>query len=367
MVPSLQIDTNALHHNLQIIRKELPASVKLLSVVKADAYGLGAEKISAICSDYADYLGVARVEEAVQLWNYGISKPILILSEFPQKLKKEYYNHAFEFTVMDGEQPKKLSTFAQKERIVIPIHIKVDTGMNRAGIRWDEAVEQIREISKLLGLQIRGIFSHFAVKPIEKMEFAEKQYSRFLDIQTEVKKFLPPTVMYHMANSHAAFALPQSQFDMVRIGGAMYGNCDEKLLQLEELRSVVSFMTEISHMKQVKRGEPIGYDGEFTAPRDMKIANVSCGYADFHPLSYQKGFHVLIHGKQCPIVGKVSMDQMTVDVTDIPDAEDGDTVVLIGKQGEEQISALDWSRHTQLPLYEIFCGIGQRVQKGYIS
>ena len=362
-----EIDTDALLHNFDIIKKEA-SGAKLMAVVKADAYGHSARIVAPLLEQHgADAFAVSNIEEAITLRGCGITRPILILGYTPVSMAAQLYLNDISQCVYSPEYAAALSERACADGVKIKVHIKLDTGMSRLGFDCrDEKLSGIEgaiTAAKLEGFIFEGIFTHFAVSDRTKATedgFTDEQYSRFC---TAAKRFedsgLKPKYR-HCCNS-AAFCLDDAKhFDMCRPGIILYGLTPSSDLKLkEDFIPVMTVKSVVSMVKTINKDDTVSYGRTFTAEKEMKIATVTAGYADGYPrLLSNKGF-VLINGKKANIIGRVCMDQMSVDVSDIDNVKQGDEVILFGKTlPVEEIADMCGTIN-----YEIICGISPRVPR----
>jgi len=361
-----EIDLGAITHNSNEIKRLIRPKTKIMAVVKANGYGHGAVSVaSAARRGGINYFGVASVAEAMELRRGGISSSILILSEQTKLAVPNIINFHLTQTVYSMDFAKALSDLARKYDKKIPIHIKIDTGMGRVGINYSEAIAFATEISKFKNLRIEGIFTHFANAEKPDDQYTLEQLKRFVDVLAKLEEKKISIPIKHAANSSAAINYPQSHFDMVRIGLSLYGLYPGGVkTEKVDLKPALQFKTKVIFMKKVKAGVPLGYGGTYVTKEDTTIVSIPVGYADGLSRRLSNNGHVLIRGKRFPISGLVSMDLTLVDVggntVDI-----GDEVVLIGKQGAEEISVDEVAYLENTINYEVICSIGKRVPRIY--
>ena len=361
-----EIDLSAISHNIGEIRGIIPKKTKIMTVVKANAYGHGAVEVSkAAMSSGIDYLSVATVSEALELREAGISAPILVLSEAPIDAAKEIISASLTQTVYSIELAKALSAEASMQGKIANIHIKIDTGMGRIGVSADGAVPLIIEINKLDNLFIEGIFTHFAKADDISGDYTKKQLDEFVRVIGEVESNGFKIPLKHAANSAATLYFPESHLGMIRIGLAMYGLYPPFAKNRPlDLRPALAFKTGVVYKKRVREGTALSYGCTYVTDKETTIVTLPVGYADGLPRSLSNRGKVLIHGKRYPIVGAVCMDLTLADVGD--DAiEFGDEVVMIGRQGKEEISVDEVAELEGTISYEVICGIGKRVPRIY--
>ncbi|MBO6242128.1 MAG: alanine racemase [Butyrivibrio sp.] len=375
-----RIDLKAIEYNLDSMRKNIPSGTKIMAVIKTDAYGHGAVRIAEELEnkDYIWGYAVATAEEAFELRDNAIKKPILILGyTFP---------YAYERLLIEGIRPavfrvdmaKELDACAEKllERgdisKVPEIHIAVDTGMSRIGITPDDkGIEFIKEVSALKNIEIEGVFTHFAradEKDLSNVKERELVFKNFVD-RAEAECNIKISLK-HCANSASIISVPESSMDMVRAGVTMYGMwpSDEVPKNIVDLKPTLELISHIVMIKTVPAGTPVSYGGTFVTDRETKIATVPVGYGDGYPRSLSNKGYVLIDGKRANIIGRVCMDQFMVDVTNIPDVKEGDEVILIGKDKKsgEEITAEFLGDLSGRFNYELTCNINKRVPRVFI-
>lgn len=372
-----KIDLDAIRYNLESMRKNIPDGTKIMAVIKTDAYGHGAVPIAQMLED-VDYIwgyATATAEEAFELRDNGVKKPILILGyTFPYAYER-MLSENIRPTVFRLDMAKELSECGEKllERGVISetptVHIAVDTGMSRIGITPDDkGTDFIKEVMKLKGISIEGIFTHFAradEKDLTNAKEREKVFADFVKATEEETgiKFL----LKHCANSASIISVPESSMDMVRAGVTMYGMwpSDEVSRDIIDLKPTMELISHIVMVKEVPANTPVSYGGTFVTKKTTRIATIPVGYGDGYPRSLSNKGFVLIRGKRAGILGRVCMDQFMVDVTDIPDAIEGDEVVLMGrdKSSGDEITAEDLGNLSGRFNYELTCDISKRVPR----
>ena len=365
-----EIDLNKAVHNIASIRNYMREGLKLCAIVKADAYGHGAVEYCRAVDAYADYFAVASLGEGIALRESGIKKPILILgSLFPEEIEDAIKND-LSITVFQEERARLISGIAASLFKKASVHIAVDTGMSRIGLLPDEAgVYEASKIAAFPNISIDGTFTHFATADESDISSAREQYRKFRYFLELMEKRNIPTGLRHCSNSAGIVKELGTEMDMVRAGMILYGYSpsDDTDCKKLNLSPVMSLRSRLAYIKNVKKGSKIGYGGSFTAPYDMKIGTINLGYADgyYRDLS-NKGAEVLIRGKRCKITGRICMDQFMVDLTDMNDVFEGDVVTLIGRDGDEEINALELSDIAGHVHYEILCAINGRVPRKYI-
>lgn len=364
-----QVDLDAIVQNMENMKANLNKHTQMLGVIKTDGYGHGALEI-AHCLEPLDFMygfAVATAEEAFALRNSGVKKPIIILGyTFPYSFKG-FVQEEIRPTVFREDMLSELSEAAAQAGKKIKIHIKVDTGMNRIGIRPDETgIAFVKKALAYKNLEIEGIFTHFSRADEADKELTKKQFRMFSDFVNRVEKELGITIpVKHCANSAGIIDHPMTNMDVVRAGIALYGlyPSEEVSREAVKLKPALSLYSTIVYIKEIDSGESVSYGGTFKADRPMRIATIPIGYGDGYPRNLSGKGHVLICGKKAPILGRVCMDQFMVDVTDIPEAKEGDRVTLIGKEGKEQISVEMLSAISGRFPYELICDLGKRIPR----
>lgn len=362
-----EIDLDALLHNFKIIRSKL-SSGRLMAVVKADAYGHSVRYIAPLLERHgADAFAVSNIEEAITLRGCGITKPILILGYTPVDRVSQLCCNDITQCVYSAEYAKALSEAAVRDSVRVRIHIKLDTGMGRIGFDCRDpeltGIDEAIAAAKLEGFDFEGVFTHFAVSdrtPDTEDGFTDMQFELFCNAVERFKAASLEPRICHCCNS-AGFCLDSDKhLDMSRIGIILYGLTPSDALELkEDFLPVMTVKSVVSMVKSIKRGDTVSYGKTFTAERDMRIATVSVGYADGYPRILSNKGSVIINGKRAPIVGRVCMDQLSVDVSDIEDVSLGNEVILFGKElPVEELARLSGTIN-----YEIVCGISSRVPR----
>jgi len=371
-----KIDLDALCRNMWNTRRLVRPQTKIMAVIKADGYGHGAVPIAktfdAMDSDreiVAAY-GVAMVEEGIELRRAGVKKPILVLGYTSPELFAEAMKYEITLTVFDFSLAEKLSREAVAAGRTAAVHIKVDTGMGRIGYAGSkEDAKEILRIAKLPGIKLEGLFSHMACADEQDKTSAYRQLSRFLAFEKLLAENGVLIPVKHIANSAGIIDMPQAQLDMVRSGISTYGLYPSEEVDKSKLSltPVMELFSHISFLKKVEAGYPVGYGSTFVTDRPTVIATVPTGYADGYPRALSNKGRVLICGKSAPIIGRICMDQFMVDVTHIPQAKQGDTVTLVGRDGKEFISMEEAAELAGSFHYEFACGISKRVPRIYFK
>ena len=367
-----EIDLDALAHNLQVIRKQVGPDVKVLAAVKANAYGHGAiECARRLQQEDVDWFGVALPEEGIELRQAAITKPILCLAGFWEGQQNACLQQNLTPVVYRLETIELLNQAASDRNVIADVHVKVDTGMGRLGVRFDEIAHFCERLKGFGNIRVDGLMTHLASADDDQQKaFTSDQLKRFHQaISLFRERGFAPTHI-HAANSAGLFSRSESRGNMVRPGGTLYGFTRDVLpahLESPPLRPVMSLYTRILLLKNVPRGEKLGYGGTFETPRDSLIATIPIGYDDGYRRALSNRARVIVRGRFAPVAGRVSMDLTLIDVTDIPGVALDDRVTLLGREGDLSISAEELGELSETISYEITCGISARVPRKYLS
>ncbi len=364
----VEIDLSAIANNTRRIKSMVGSDIQVLVSLKADAYGHGALKVArTVLHNGATMLGVATLSEATPLREGGIAAPILVFGYVPLWQMREAVRQDVTVTLYASESAQALSRAALALGKTVKVHVKVDTGMGRLGIReeqLDDIVKLVREVKKLPGLKLEGLYTHFAMADVTDKTYSKQQLDRFYHLLRILngQGLRPPIV--HAANSAATLSFPEAHFDMVRPGIAIYGLDPSTEVRVpESFRPALSFKTLVAQVKMVPEGECISYGCTYTTERPTRIAVLPVGYADGFRRSPRNWGSVLVHGQEAPILGRVCMDQCMIDVTHIPQTRMGDEVVLIGRQGEATLTAEQVAERLGTINYEVVAEILARVPR----
>ena len=363
----VEVDLGAVAHNVGVLRTLVAPSLVCV-VVKADGYGHGAIAVSEAALDAgADWLAVALIEEAAVLRKAGITAPILLLSQPRLADLSAVVRYDLRVCIISFEAVELLADAARAQNKIVPVHIKVDTGMNRIGVAPADVLALALEVAKRPELELEGLFTHCAVADEPDNPFTNEQLDRYESVLAELDAAGLVPKIRHSANSATAIAHPRGRYDLVRVGIAVYGIAPiPDLPGTPDLQPALSLRAEVSMVKRVSAGEGISYGLRHRFETDSTVATVPIGYADGVPRRLGlNGGEILIGGRRRPIVGVVTMDQLMVDCGDDL-IELGDEVVLIGTQGKETITAEEVAGHLDTIAYEVICGIGPRVPRYYI-
>lgn len=366
-----KIDLNTIVYNLEEIKSNIDANTKIMAVIKADGYGHGAIPIAKQIEsrDYLFGFAVATAEEAIALRQSGILKPIMILGYvFP-----EHYEEIVEYniisTIFEFNTAKKLSDIALTKKKNIEIHIKIDTGMSRIGLKDNpESIEIIKEIIKLPLLETKGIFTHFAKADETDRTFTIKQLERFKRFAEALEKEGISIPLKHCSNSGGIIEYSNANMDIVRAGISLYGLYPSSQVSRTEfhLKPALELISHVVCVKEVEAGAGISYGGTFVTVKATKVATIPIGYGDGYPRSLSNKGWVLIKGKKAPILGRICMDQFMVDVSHIDQVAPGDEVTLIGRNGDLNISVDQLGDLSGRFNYEFVCDLGKRIPRVYV-
>lgn len=370
----VEISLDALRSNIEGFQKVLPAGMKQMAVVKADAYGHGAVEVSKeVLAAGVDYLGVAFFDEALELRNAGITAPILVLGYTPPEGVDRARELDVTIAVYSRDVLEELCSQGKKEeqgrQKKLKIHIKLDTGMGRLGLHTEEdAIPFIEQALTLSNVEVEGLFTHYASADEVDKSYTMEQYRRFERIVSYFTDKGTQFSYIHAGNSAAAIDLPGLTYSMVRLGISMYGlypseDVDQSKI---ELKPVLSLKTGIVHLKTLPPGAGVSYGTIYHTNGEEQIGTLPIGYADGYSRMLSGKAEVLVRGKRVPIVGRICMDQCMINVSDVPDVGALDEVVLIGEQGGERITVEDVARQLGTINYEIICMISHRVARVYV-
>lgn len=365
-----EIDLDAIAYNMEQMKKRIGNHARLIAVVKADGYGHGAVPVAKMfeaCSYVWGY-AVACLEEATELREQGIRKPILVLGcVFPDQFE-EMIRYDVRPAVYMESMAELISQEAVRQGKDAFIHIKIDTGMGRIGFPvTEESADAVERISRLPGIRIEGMFTHFAKADERDKTYTFLQHDRFMRMKELVEKRQVPVRYFDCDNSAGIIDFPDMKHDLARAGIAMYGMypSDEVDQKAVDLRPALSLVSHVSFVKEVEAGTPISYGGTFVSDRPMRVATIPVGYGDGYPRSLSNKGYVLIHGKRARILGRVCMDQFMADVTDIPETAFMDRVVLVGRDGDEEITVDELADLSGRFNYEFVCCLGKRIPRIY--
>ena len=364
-----EISLEAIGHNIREVKKRLPEGVKLLGVVKANAYGHGAVPVASYLENQVDYFATATIEEAVELRENGISAPILILGYVSPSQYGDLVEYDITQTIDSYAQALALEKEAARQNRKAKAHLAVDTGMTRIGFQvTDHDADEAAKIADLPHIELEGMFTHFSCADQEDKTYCSMQMEKY-DKMTALLAERGVTIpLRHICNSAGIMEFDDHRFEMVRSGIITYGIYPSEEVKKERLDLIpaLSWKSHVIHVKEVGPGIGVSYGATYVTEKPMtRIATVSAGYADGYPRALSNQGCVLIHGKKAPIIGRICMDQMMVDVTDIPDVQVEDVVTLVGTDGDETITIEEIANPAARFDYEMLCAISSRVTRVY--
>ena len=360
----IEIDLGQLRRNFALINQDKPARLALLSVVKDNAYGHGAELVAreAVAAG-AVMLGVNTLQEGIALRNAGLTVPILVVGERHPDELPFCIEHRLTVSVGDLRIARLLDRLAHEAQCCVPVHLKVDTGMSRFGFRWDSAADAATEIHRLPGLVLEGVMSHFAMSDESDKSFALGQLARFEQLLATLKERNVRLRYRHLCNTGGFLDLPQAHFDLVRLGILPLGVYPSQVCRrIAGLQPVMSLKAKLVAVRTLQPGDAYGYGMRFRAESPRRIGVLPVGYGDGYPRLRNEG-GVLVCGKRAPIIGGVAMDAIGVDLTDIPEAQLWDEAVLMGRQGAEGVSAHDIAQWGRSVSYDVLAGWRGRLPR----
>jgi alanine racemase len=364
----IDVDLDAIAANVRAIRGWIGPTVKLVAVVKAQAYGLGAETVAATALDAgADGLAVARVQEGIRLRRHGVKAPILLLTGFAPDEAPNIVAHGLTATVVEHAQLPALMTAAQRAGSRLPVHVKLDTGLHRYGAPLDRALPLLRTIAASDVLEPDGFYTHFATADALDLSFAREQLAAFRAACAALAEEGIRPRLLHAANSAGTLALPDAHFDLVRVGLGVYGYFATPAVTRAAvaLRPAVTLRARVARLLALDAGCTIGYGCSYRTTRPMRAALLTIGYADGLPGSHYRGGYVLLGGQRADIIGRISMDQCVVDITACRDVREGDCAVVLGQQGEEVIALDEFAERSGSIPHEALTSLGSRVPRVY--
>lgn len=373
----VEIDLSLIKHNIDEIQKLIPNKTKIMAIVKANAYGHGDVVVSKELEACGiDFFGVSSIDEAINLREGGITSPILILGYTPEEHFSQIIKYDVIQTIVSLDYAKKLDAFANTQQQTMQVHIKVDTGMSRIGIRCTDTeyhIDDVKAVFACKHLHVTGIFSHFSVSDSlnnqEDLDFTTHQIELYENVLQDLRSANLDYGTTHLQNSYGILNYPDLAYDYVRPGLLFLGCTSDDAIAIKtqpQFKPIMSLKANVSLVKDVEEGASISYGRHYQTPDSMKVATLSIGYADGIPRCISnKGGYVLIHGQKAAILGNVCMDQMMVDVTDIPYVKEGDTAVIFGMDQGNMLSIDELTRLSQTINNETFCRISARVPRIY--
>ena len=365
------VNLDAVASNMKSMRENLPASTLIMGSVKADGYGHGSVPIAKTIEPYVFGYAVATIDEGIILRRHGINKTILILGVTHESQYEELLRYDIRTAMFQYEKAKKLSDLAVKHGKKAVVHLALDTGMSRIGMKADrEHAKEAASIAALEGIEVEGLFTHFARADETDKSAYEEQYRRYKEFLGYLEELGVQIPIRHCSNSAGIVeSLESNHMDMVRAGIAIYGmypsdEVDHNSVKLTPAMEIKSYIT---YIKEIGAGTAVSYGGTFVADHTMKVATIPVGYGDGYVRSLSGKGDVLIRGKRAAILGRICMDQFMVDVTDIPDVQEDDEVTLLGKDGSECITMEELAEKSGGFHYEMVCDIGKRIPRVYLK
>ena len=365
------VNLDAVASNMRSMRDNLPASTLIMGSVKADGYGHGSVPIAKTIEPYVFGYAVATIDEGIILRRHGINKTILILGVTHESRYEDLLRYDIRTAMFQYEKAKKLSDLALKQGKKAVVHLALDTGMSRIGMKADrEHAKEAAAIAALEGIEVEGLFTHFARADETDKSAYEEQYRRYKEFLGYLKELGVKIPIRHCSNSAGIVeSLESNHMDMVRAGIAIYGMypSDEVDHNSVKLTPAMEIKSCITYIKEIEAGTAVSYGGTFVADHTMKVATIPVGYGDGYVRSLSGKGDVLIHGKRAAILGRICMDQFMVDVTDIPDVQEDDEVTLLGSDGAECITMEELAEKSGGFHYEMICDIGKRIPRVYLK
>jgi alanine racemase len=364
----VEIDLARLRNNLRLIRHDLPKNVRLLAVVKDEAYGHGALDVARIALEEGAWgFGLSTLEEAMILRDAGITAPLLLLGERQEAELPWCVEHHLTVCVNELHTVRKLARLAADAGKRAAVHLKINTGMSRYGVRWDEAPPLAEQIIAEKSLRLEGVMTHYAQSDETDKTFALLQFSRFNEVLQSLAARGISVKLRHTCNSGGFLDLPQAHLDMVRVGILLYGVFPSSVCRrIPGIEPVMSVKARIAAIQKLKPGEVVGYGMRYTAPSERRLAVLPIGYGDGFPRVRNTG-GALIHGRRAPLVGGIAMDAIMVDITDIPQAQMWDEAIIMGRQGSEEITVHDMAKLKNSVSYDVLTSWRLRLRRKSVN
>jgi alanine racemase len=363
-----EIDLGRLRRNLQLIRGDLPENVRLMAVVKDEAYGHGALDVARIAVEEGAWgFGLSTLEEAMLLREGGITAPLLLLGERQETELEWCVAHDLTICVNEPHTVRKLAKIAAEFGKKVPIHIKIHTGMSRYGVRWDEALPLVEKVVAEKSLSLEGLMMHFSQSDETDKTFASLQFARFSEVLRAMEQQKISVKLRHACNSGGFLDLPHAHLDMVRVGILLYGVFPSTVCRkIDGIEPVMSVKAKIAAIQKLKPGEVVGYGMRYTAASERRIAILPIGYGDGFPRVRNEGC-ALIHSRRAPLLGGIAMDALMMDITDIPQAQMWDEAVLMGRQGQEEITVRDIAKLKNSVTYDVLTNWRLRLRRKSVN
>jgi alanine racemase len=364
----IEIDLARLRNNYQAINQDKPKALKILSVVKDDAYGHGALPVARTAlAAGASFLGMVTLDEAMRLRDQGVRARILLFGERQESELPWCIEHDLTVCVHDRRMVEKLGQIAARAEKRAPIHLKINTGMNRYGVRWSEAMSLVQAVSAHKSLELEGVMSHFSMSDEMDKTFALQQLARFNEVLAAMAEKGIAVKHRHLCNSGGFLDLPQAHFDMVRIGMLQHGVYPSKVCRrIPGIETIMTVKAKVACIQQLAKDDVVGYGMKYWAPSARRIAVIPVGYGDGFPRVRNQGC-VLIGGRRAPVVGGVAMDAFMVDTTDLPEVRLWDEAVLMGRQGSDEISADEVAQWKNSVSYDVLVGWRARLPRIHLN
>ncbi len=362
----VEVNLSALSHNVREIKRLISSETDLMAVVKADAYGHGAVSVAqTVLRAGASWLGVATIPEGIELRQAGITAPLVVLgATYTPEQIRAIAQWQLQPTVCTPQQALVFSEVLSDTDWVVPVHIKLDTGMSRLGAPWQQAAEFVKLIQGLPNLTIASIYSHLATADSLDQTVMRQQHARFQQAIRTIAQIQPKMPRLHLANSAATLTDPGLHYDMVRVGLGLYGLYPAPHLRHTcNLKPLMQIKARVTQVKTIEAGTGVSYGYRFIADRPLRIAVVGIGYADGVPRLLSNQMQVLIRGQQVRQLGAITMDQMMIDVSTVPNVQAGEVVTLLGRDGDYEITADDWANAIGTISWEILCGFKHRLPR----
>ncbi|MBI5415910.1 MAG: alanine racemase [Candidatus Omnitrophica bacterium] len=362
-----EIDLNAIRHNFRVLRK-LAGKAKVLTVIKADAYGHGMLPVAKVLvQEKVDFIGLSNLTEGIALRKAGIKTPVLLFETTLAEQAKDIVDYHLTPTVCTYELAAALNRYAEKRKRVVDVHVKVDTGMGRLGVWHEEALGFIKKLNRLPNLRLQGVCTHFPSADTDRA-FTQKQIQQLADLVSQLRDNGLAVPYVHAANSMGLAGYPNKILNLARPGLMLYGLYPHVRLEKKiSLRPAMSVHSRIIFLKRIEKGRSISYGRTFIARRPMTVATLPVGYSDGYLRGLSGKADVLIGGRRCPVLGRVTMDQIVVDVSKVKNPRSGMPAVILGKQGKHQVCAYELAQHARTINYEIVCSLGSRLPRVYKS
>ena len=363
-----EIDLGRLRRNVQLIRRDLPSTVRLLAVVKDEAYGHGALEIARVAMEEGAWgFGLSSLEEGMALRDGGIAAPLLLLGERQEAELSWCVHNNLTICVNEAHTVRQLARLAAGLNRRVPIHLKVNTGMSRYGVRWDEAVPLIEMICAEKSLVLEGVMTHFSQSDETDKTFANLQFARYQEVLQQIAAAGVNVKLRHTCNSGGFLDLPHAHLDMVRVGILLYGVLPSQVCRrIPGIEPVMSVKAKIAAIQKLKPGEVVGYGMRYKAETQRRLAVLPIGYGDGFPRVRNEGC-ALIHGQRAPLVGGIAMDALMVDVTDIPEAKLWDEAVIMGRQGNDEITVRDIATLKKSVTYDVLTNWRLRLNRKSVN